>query len=82
MSLYASAGLRSMTLYAANRSSFSWQIAHSAGGGFDASFCFERQVDGQPHSESGTLHVLRRDIALLWLRVEAVVRGFDGRRVR
>jgi hypothetical protein len=71
-----------MTLYAANRSSFSWQIAHSVGGGFDASFRVERRVDGQPHSDSGTLHVLSRDIALLWLRVEAVVRGFDGRGVR
>jgi hypothetical protein len=71
-----------MTLYAANRSSFSWHIAHSTGGGVDASFRFERRVDGQPHSESGTLHVLSGDIALLWLRVEAVVRGFDGRGVR
>jgi len=71
-----------MTLYATNRSSFSWQIADSTGGGFDASFCFKRQVDGQPYSEAGTLHLLRRDVALLWLRVEAVVRGFDGRRVK
>jgi hypothetical protein len=71
-----------MTLYAANRSSFSWQIADCAGGGFDAAFRVERRVNGQPCSESGTLHVLSRDIALLWLRVEAVVRGFDGRGVR
>ncbi|HEV2545760.1 MAG TPA: hypothetical protein VGU20_00325 [Stellaceae bacterium] len=71
-----------MTLYAANRSSFSWQIANSADGGFDVSFCVERRVDGQPYSDSGTLHVLSRDIALVWLRVEAVVRGFDGRGVR
>jgi hypothetical protein len=71
-----------MTLYAANRSSFTWQIAHSAGGGFDASFRVERRVDGQPRSESGTLHVLSRDIALVWLRVEATVRGFDGRGVK
>ena len=71
-----------MTLYAANRSSFSWQIANSAGGGFDASFHVERRVDGQPRSESGTLHVLSRDIALVWLCVEAAIRGFDGRGVR
>jgi hypothetical protein len=73
---------RHLILYAANRSSFSWQIAHSAGGGFDASFCFERRVDGQPYSECGTLHLLSRDIALLWLCVQAVMRGFDARGVR
>jgi hypothetical protein len=71
-----------MTLYAANRSSFSWQIGHSTGGGFDASFRFERWVDGQPCSECGTLRLLSRDIALVWLRVQAVVRGLDGRGVR
>ena len=73
---------RCMTLYAANGSSFSWQLAHSADGGFDASFCFERRVDGEPHSERGALHVLGGDIAQLWLRAEAAVRGFDGRGVK
>jgi hypothetical protein len=71
-----------MTLYAANRSSFSWQIAHSIVDGFHASFRVERRVDGQAHSDTGTLHALSRDIALLWHQVEAVVRGFDGRGVR
>ena len=71
-----------MTLYAADGSSFSCEIVKSASGGFDASFRIERRVDGQPCSESGMLHVLSRDIALLWLRVEAVVRGFDGRGVK
>ena len=69
-------------MYAANRSSFTWQIAPFSGGGFDASFRVEKRVDGQPLSESGTLHVLSRDIALVWLCVEATVRGFDGRGVR
>src|SRR5262249_3715355 len=74
--------IRGMTLYAADGSSFSWELVKSASGGFDASFRFERRVDGQPCSESGTLHLLSRDIALVWLRVQAVVRGFDGRGVR
>jgi hypothetical protein len=78
----AKAIIGSMTLYAANRSSFSWQIAPSSGGGFDASYRFERRVDGQPYSEKGVLHLLSRDIALVWLCVQAVVRGFDGRGVR
>ena len=73
---------RGTTLHAANRSSFSWQIAPSSGGGFDASFRVERRVDGQARSESGTLHVLSEDIALVWLCVEAAIRGFDGRGVR
>ena len=71
-----------MTLYAADGSSFTWQIAQSAHGGFDASFRVERHVGDQAYSESNALHALSRDTALGWLRTEAAVRGFDGRGVK
>jgi hypothetical protein len=71
-----------MTLFAADGSSFSWRIAQSAYGGFDASFHIERRVGDQVYSESDTRHALSRDTAIGWLRAEAAVRGFDGRDVR
>jgi hypothetical protein len=71
-----------MTLYAANGSSFSWEIVKSERGGFDVSFRIERRVGDQAYSESDTRHALSRDTAVGWLRAEAVVRGFDGRTVR
>jgi len=70
-----------MTLYAADGSSFSWEIVKSAGGGFDASFRIERRADGEAYSEGDTLHALSRETALGWLRAEAATRGFDGRGV-
>jgi hypothetical protein len=71
-----------MTLHAADGSSFEWQIAKSADGGFDASFHIERRINDQAYSESATLHALSRDTALGWLRAEAAIRGFDGRGVK
>jgi len=53
-----------MTLYAADGSSFSWEIVKSAGGGFDASFRIERRADGEAYSEGDTLHALSRETAL------------------
>ena len=44
----------SMTLYAADGSTFSWQIDKSAAGGFDGSFRVERRVGDQAYSESDT----------------------------
>jgi len=70
-----------MTLYAADGSSFSWEIVTCASGGFDASFRIERRADGQPYWESDALHSLSRETALGWLRAEAATRGFDGRGV-
>jgi hypothetical protein len=70
-----------MTLYTADGSSFSWQIAQ-AGGGFDATFRIERRIGDQAYSESDTLHALSRDTAVGWVRAEAAIRGFDGRSVK
>jgi hypothetical protein len=70
-----------MTVFAADGSSFRWQIAKSADGGFDASFEIERRIDGQAYSESDRRHSLSRETALGWLRAEAAMRGFDGRSV-
>jgi hypothetical protein len=50
-----------MTLYAADGSSFSWQIAQSTHGGFDGSFRVERRVGDQAYSESDTHHALSRE---------------------
>jgi hypothetical protein len=71
-----------MILNAADGSSFSWQIANSTHGGFDASSRIERRVGDHAYLESDILYALSRDTALGWLRAEAAVRGFDGRRVR
>jgi len=71
-----------MALYDADGSSFTWRIAQSAHGGFDASFRIERRFGDQAYSESDRLHALSRDTALGWLRTEAAVRGFDGRGVK
>ena len=70
-----------MTVYAADGSSFRWQIAQSADGGFDASFEIERKINGQAYTESDRRHSLSRDTARGWLRAEAAMRGFDGRGV-
>jgi hypothetical protein len=70
-----------VTLHAADGSSFICGIAKSAAGGFDAAFRIERQVKGQQYEEAGERHTLSRDSAVDWLRVEAAIRGFDGRRV-
>jgi hypothetical protein len=71
-----------MTLQAANGSSFSWEIIKSAAGGFDAAFRVERLVQGQRYEEADKRHMLSRDSAVDWLRVEATIRGFDGRQVK
>ena len=71
-----------MILYAADGSSFTWEIAKSQARGFDAAFRIEQRVDGQSYSDSGTIHALSRDTAIGWLRVESAVRGFDGRSVK
>jgi hypothetical protein len=70
-----------VTLQAADGSSFSWEIAKSAAGGFDAAFRVERRVRGQQYEEADKRHTLSRDSAVDWLRVEAAIRGFDGRAV-
>jgi hypothetical protein len=70
-----------MTLFAADGSSFRWQIAKSGDGGFDASFEIERKISGQAYSEGDRLHSLSRETALGWLRAQAAMRGFDGRGV-
>jgi hypothetical protein len=44
--------IRGMTLYAADGSSFSWEIANSAVGGFDATFRTEQSVSGEAYSEA------------------------------
>ena len=74
--------IRGMTLYAADGSSFSWEIANSAVGGFDATFRAEQSVSGEAYSEGDTHHSLSRDTAVGWLRVEAAVRGFDARQIK
>jgi hypothetical protein len=71
-----------VTLQAANGSSFSWEIIKSAAGGFDAAFRVERLVQGQRYEEADKRHMLSRDSAVDWLRVEATIRGFDGRQVK
>jgi hypothetical protein len=70
-----------VTLQAADGSSFSWEIAKSSAGGFDAAFRVERRLKGQRYEEAGERHTLSRDGAVDWLRVEAAIRGFDGRAV-
>lgn len=67
-----------MTLHAADGSSFSWEIAKSAAGGFDAAFRVERRLKGQRYEEADKRHTLSRDSAIDWLRVQAAIRGFDG----
>jgi len=70
-----------MTVYGPNGGSFAWEIVRSAGG-FDAGFSVERTVGGYRYTEAGERHTLSRESAVDWLRVEAVIRGFDGREVR
>jgi hypothetical protein len=82
LSLTPSRHIRGMTLYAADGSSFSWQVAKSAVRGFDATFRVERGVSAQRYTEADTRHTLSRDTAISWLRVEAAIRGFDGRGVK
>jgi hypothetical protein len=69
-------------MYAADGSSFSWEIAKSTVGGFDASFRVERCVGDMAYTESVTHHSLSRETALGWLRAAAATRGFDGRSVK
>jgi len=71
-----------MALYAADGSSFSWQIANSAVGGFDAAFRVERKVGAQWFTEADKRHTLSRETAIGWLRSEAAIRGFDGRKIK
>jgi hypothetical protein len=82
LSLTPSRHIRDMTLYAADGSSFSWELAKSAVRGFDASFRAERCIGGEAYSESDSHHSLSRETALGWLRVEAAVRGFDARQIK
>ncbi len=70
-----------MTAYGADGSSFSWQIVRSPGG-FDANFHVERAVGGYRYTEAGERHTLSRESAVDWLRVQAAMRGFDGREVK
>ena len=74
--------IRGMPLYAADGSSFSWEIANSAVGGFDATFRSEQSVSGEAYSEGDMHHSLSRETAVGWLRVEAAVRGFDARPIK
>jgi hypothetical protein len=71
-----------VTLDAADGSSLSWEITKSAAGGFDAAYRVERLVQGQRYEEADQRHTLSRDSAVDWLRVEATIRGFDGRQVK
>ncbi len=73
---------RRMTLRSVDGSSFSWQIANAAGGGFDASFRVERRAGAQHYTEADTRHTLSRETAVGWLRTEASIRGFDAREIR
>jgi hypothetical protein len=79
LSLTPSRHIRDMTLYAADGSSFSWELANVAIRGFDASFRAEPRIGREVYSERRALHSLSRDTALGWLRVEAALRGFDRR---
>jgi hypothetical protein len=60
-----------MTLYAADGSSFTWQIANAESGGFGANFRVERRIGDQAYSESDTYRALSRDTAVDWLRQSA-----------
>jgi hypothetical protein len=49
---------------------FSWHIADTAVGRFDASFRIERSISAQWYTETDERHTLSREIAIRWLRVE------------
>jgi hypothetical protein len=63
-----------MTIFAADGSTFSWQIAGSSVGGFDARF----RVDQRGYGDTDARHLLSRETAVSWLRAEAAIRGLTA----